>query len=94
MFSVVIVLCFLIVSSYALFMPSKSMSRMVTSKAMTPIEVASNLPVVESVNTLVGMNQGLLLADAELPTQLFAFLFVSAAIMGSLQDFLKAFDKK
>lgn len=94
MFSVVIVLCFLIVSSYALRMPSKSMSRMVTSKAMTPIEVASNLPVVESVNTLVGMNQGLLLADAELPTQLFAFLFVSAAIMGSLQDFLKAFDKK
>lgn len=42
------------------------------------------------------MSQASLLVAAEpgAGEQVFAFLFIAAAIMGSLQDFLKAFDKK
>ena len=39
--------------------------------------------------------QGMLIAADPGPTEtLLAFLFIATAIMGTLQDFLKAFDKK
>jgi hypothetical protein len=40
------------------------------------------------------MSQALLVSDAGPVETSVAFLFIAAAIMGALQDFLKAFDKK
>ena len=92
MYAIVIILVLALAAQVSAFHMSSPLTRGKTSSSMMKMSL-------ESIPTELLTNHNMLLSaavstDVDLKTTVLAFLFIAAAIMGSVQDFLKAFDKK
>ena len=92
MYDIVIILVLALAAQVSAFHMSSPLIRGKVSSSMMKMSL-------ESISPELLTNHNMLLSaavstDVDLKTTVLAFLFIAAAIMGSVQDFLKAFDKK
>ena len=96
MYAIVIILVLVLAAQVSAFHMASPLTRGKTSSSMKMS--LESIPTELLTNQLLTNHNMLLSAavstDVDLKTTVLAFLFIAAAIMGSVQDFLKAFDKK
>ena len=97
MYAIVIILVLVLAAQVSAFHMASPLTRGKTPSSMMKMSLES-IPTELLTNQLLTNHNMLLSAavstDVDLKTTVLAFLFIAAAIMGSVQDFLKAFDKK